>query len=378
MSFVLKNLQRRSPLADYPWQYEIDRLLHWLKNKDASCRAFCFDLVMSAAYMDAASGIEKFIEQCNNISDDYNAHLGFINLCSPCYTSQSVWQYQKAIKPQSGALGKLSSEVVLRFIQKLYDKFTDVSVVGGVEFVDAVLHHASGAVILAEVKSAPLLTYPFLFALPESSLQGPHRNVVVTSSQLRESEAGLYLHHPEKIIPLGRVGDRLWPFKPLVDFIVDPVHTAFMDECIQFWKQARTVYAEKDRQDKKYYLTNACGQPPALARERDAWPAKESISDGKTSAGMDRTDDIKKGIYQSLKIGTQVKELAEMKTAIVSNLPAYRHGAEYVAPFVGMLWGDESDLQDIAGVLALPREKMRRAFDYLITLEDPVLRELVV
>ncbi len=151
MSFVLENLQRRSPLADYPWQYEIDRLLHWLKNKDASCRAFCFDLVMSAAYMDAASGIEKFIEQCNNISDDYNAHLGFINLCSPCYTNQSVWQYQKAIKPQSGALGKLSSEVVLRFIQKLYDKFTDVSVVGGVEFVDAVLHHASGAVILAEV-----------------------------------------------------------------------------------------------------------------------------------------------------------------------------------------------------------------------------------
>jgi len=333
---------------------------------------------MSAAYMDAASGVEKFIEQCNSIGAKYNAHLGFINLCSPCYVKQSTWQYQKAIKPQSGALGKLSSEVVLRFIQKLYDKFTDVSVVGGVEFVDAVLYHASGAIILAEVKSAPLLTYPFLFALPESSLQGPHRNVVITGSQLRESEAGLFLHEPGKIIPLGRVVDPLWPFKPLVDFIVDPAHADFMEECLQFWERARDAYAKKNRQDRIYYLTNACGQPPALARKRDAWPVTESISDGKTSAGMDRTDDIKKGIYQSLKIGTRVKELAEMKTAIVSNLPAYRHGADYVAPFAGMLWGDESDLQDIAGVRALPREKMRRAFDYLITLDAPVLRELEV
>lgn len=93
---------------------------------------------------------------------------------------------------------------------------------------------------------------------------------------------------------------------------------------------------------------------------------------------MDRTDDIKKGIYQALKIGTQAQEWAEVKTAIVSNLPAYRHGAEYVAPFQGMLWGSENDLQNIAGVQALPREKMRRVFDYLITLEDPVLRELMV
>lgn len=378
MLFSLENIQGREPLADYPWRHEIDRLLHWSKGRGTSLQAFCFDLVMSAAYMDAASGVEKSIEQCNNISDKYNAHLGFINLCAPCHVHQSVWQYQKAIKPQSGALGKLSSEVVLRFVQQLYDKFTAVSVVGGVEFVDAVLHHASGAVILAEVKSAPLLTYPFLFALPESSLQGPHRNVVITSSQLRESEAGLYLHGPEKIIPLGRVGDKLWPFKPLVDFVIDSANTVFMNECVQFWKQAKTAYIEKDRKNKTYYLTNACGQPPALARERDAWPAKESISDGKTSAGMDRTDDIKKGIYQALKIGTQAQEWAEVKTAIVSNLPAYRHGAEYVAPFQGMLWGSENDLQNIAGVQALPREKMRRVFDYLITLEDSVLRELVV
>ncbi len=57
-----------------------------------------------------------------------------------------------------------------------------------------------------------------------------------------------------------------------------------------------------------YYLANASGSPPKIAKDRDGWPKKESISDSKTSAGMDRTDDIKKGIYQSLKIGTNLKD----------------------------------------------------------------------
>ncbi len=49
---------------------------------------------------------------------------------------------------------------------------------------------------------------------------------------------------------------------------------------------------------------------------------------------MDRTDDIKKAIYQSFKISTNLKDDPSIKTAIVSNLPAYRHGREYVDPFI--------------------------------------------
>ena len=76
---------------------------HWLLDKDSHIQAFCFDLIMSSAYIDATSGIEKSIEQCNKINGKYNSHLGFINLCSPCYTNSEKWSYQKAVKPQSGA-----------------------------------------------------------------------------------------------------------------------------------------------------------------------------------------------------------------------------------------------------------------------------------
>ena len=68
MKFEIENITGREPLADYPWKSEVDRLLNWLVNKDSHIQAFCFDLIMSAAYIDASSGIEKSIEQCNSIN----------------------------------------------------------------------------------------------------------------------------------------------------------------------------------------------------------------------------------------------------------------------------------------------------------------------
>ena len=374
MTFNIENIKGREPLVDYPWRSEVDRLLTWLIGKDAHIQSFCFDLIMSASFIDATSGIEKSIEQCNSV-DSYNAHLGFINLCSPCYTKKGIWRYQKAVKPQSGALGKLSSEVILRFVEKLHPQLLEVIAVGGTESADAVLRHKSGMVMLAEVKSAPLLTYPFLFDMPESTLRGVHEKLTVTNSQLRASESAIYLHNCG-VMHLGKVGSDLWPFKPLVDFVINDKNMPFIQKCIDEWLLAREAYSKKDRQNKMYYLANASGSPPKIAKERDGWPKKESISDSKTSAGMDRTDDIKKGIYQSLKIGTYIKNNKNLKTAIISNLPAYRHGEEYVNPFIEMLWGLESDYEINNNKKVITEDNLRRVFDFIITLEEPILRDV--
>jgi len=375
MTFEVNNITGRETLVDYPWRNEVDRLLTWLLDKDSHIQAFCFDLVMSSAYLDATAGIEKSIEQCDEINEKYNAHLGFINLCSPCYTNNEKWSYQKAVKPQSGALGKLSSEVILRFIEKLYPQITEVMAVGGTEAADAVLKHESGMVILAEVKSAPLLTYPFLFNVPDSCLKGEHEKLIITNSQLRSCDSAIFLHGLGSI-NLGKVGDNLWPFKPLVNFLINEGNMPLIQDCIDEWLSARDAYSRRDRQNKMYYLANASGSPPKIAKDRDGWPKKESISDGKTSAGMDRTDDIKKGIYQSLKIGTNIKDDPSIKTAIISNLPAYRHGKEYVDPFIDMLWGLDEDISELNGQKVILSNKLRRAFDFIITLEEPILRDI--
>jgi hypothetical protein len=180
--------------------------------------------------------------------------------------------------------------------------------------------------------------------------------------------------HNVGVVVLGIVGDELWPFKPLINFLINEENSLFLSKCTEEWLLARNAYSTRDRGNKMYYLANACGSPPKIAKERDGWPKKESISDSKTSAGMDRTDDIKKGIYQSIKIGTSVKDNPKVKTAIISNLPAYRHRDEYVAPFVNMLWGLDDDLIELAGKKVLLESNLRRAFDYIITLEEPILR----
>lgn len=375
MTFNIERIIGREPLIDYPWRSQVDFLLNWLRQKDSHIQSFCFDLIMSASYIDATSGIEKSIERCNAISEEFNAHLGFINLCSPCYIRNQKWSYQKAVKPQSGALGKLSSEVILRFIEKLYPQLTEVIAIGGTGLADAVLKHSNGMVILAEVKSAPLLTYPFLFKVPNSCLKGHHEKITITNSQLRNCETAMFLHG-SGIIKLGKAGDHLWPFKPLVDFVTNDKNLSFIQSCISDWLSAREAYSMKDRSNIMYYLANASGSPPIIAKDRDGWPKSESISDSKTSAGMDRTDDIKKGIYQALKMGTYIKSDPSIKTAIISNLPAYRHGNEYVNPFIDMLWGLELDYEENNGVRLLTEAKLRRAFDFIITLESPILRDM--
>ncbi len=375
MSFDIDKITGREPLKDYPWRSEVDRLLIWLLDKHPHMQAFCFDLIMSAAYIDATAGIEKSMERCESIGSEYNTHLGFINLCSPCYLKGNTWAYQKAVKPQSGALGKLSSEAILRFIEKLYPQFSEVIAVGGTESADAILKHKNGMTILAEVKSAPLLTFPFLFKVPESCLNGMHERVTITQSQLRTCESAVFLHSVGQV-NLGLTGTNLWPFKPMVDFITNKKNERLVQNCITEWLSARDAYARKDRKNKMYYLANASGSPPKVAKEKDGWPKRESISDSKTSAGMDRTDDIKKGIYQSIKIGSCVKQNPEIKTAIISNLPAYRHGEEYVKPFVDILWGVDSDMSEYNGKNYLPEDKLRRTFDFIITLEEPILRNI--
>jgi hypothetical protein len=368
----LNSLNYHDPLEEYPWKDEINCLLTWLKNKDISTKCFCFDMVMSLAYIDSTSGLERYIESCPSLPNPYNGHLGFINMCAPCYEGSNHWIFQKAAKPESGSIGKLSSEVIVYFIKYLSDNITSAKVVGGTEYIDACLELNNGDSILCEVKSAPLLTYPIVFSIKQKI--DKHIKISMTSSQLRNCDAGLYLHN-NQIIPLGKVGNDLWPFRQTIEYIIDKKNLQNVRKIVATWEQARKAYILKDREDKIYYLTNACGNPPKIAKDQDNWPKNESISDSKTSAGMDRTDDIKKGIYQVIKIGTEFQNNKNIKTAIISNLPAYRHGNEYVLPFNDMLWGKEKDLIGDKEKY-IPLSKLRRVYDYIITIDDPVLRDI--
>lgn len=367
----MKEYNTKEPLIDYPWKEEAVRILKWLKQQPDEYRAFVFDLCMSLAYIDSTSGLERHLQSCPSCPSGYDSHIGFINLCSPCYEKSETWQYQKATKPQSGALGKLSSEMILKFVEVLFDEFTEVYSIGGTETADAQLVHKDGKIILAEVKSAPLLTFPLLVKSTQSN--DDHSPCTLTSSQFRELESCIYMHNKE-FIPLGVIKSDNWPFKPVADFLTNSENDERISEMLNTWNKTKIAYENKNRDSSFYYLANASGGPPKIAKDRDGWPKKESISDSKTSAGMDRTDDIKKGIYQVMKLGVINQGNSGIETALISNLPAFRHGKEYVDPFINVLWGNEDNLEKINDLEYISRENLKYVFDHLITLNSPVLR----
>jgi len=368
---LLEGNTGNSPLASYPWRDLADDLILWAKKYDETYRAFAFDFLMSLAYIDTIPNLQKHFTAYEDLPAPYSIHMGFINLCAPLYIKNDEWNYQKAAKPQSGAIGKLTSEIILRFIELLFDKFEKVRVIGGVGSADAVLIHEDGRIILCEVKASPLTTFPFLFSPP--TIKRTTALSKLSRTQVQRMDSAIYMHCDEPI-SLGKPKDDLWPFCGAIQYITDPVNERNVASYVKIWKKIRTAYINKDRDSKYYYIANASGHPPKIAKDEYDWPSKESISDSKTSAGMDRTDDIKKGIYQTLKLGIESnREFSQhnIKTALISNLPAYRHGKDYVEPFFDVYWAFEDVFKhESSNRLSCDKSELKRPFDYIIVLED--------
>lgn len=360
------------PLEEYPWCTLADKLILWSKTQGDEHRAFAFDLLVSLAYIDSISHLQRHLSHVSNLPDGHNLHIGFINLCSPLLIEKNQWYYQKAAKPPSGMIGKLTSEIILRFLQLLHPGLHSVRTVGGSGLADAMLHHSDGRVILGEVKAAPLTTFPLLLSFSGNVAQVDP--VMLTRSQVMEMKSALYMHC-EHLIDLGKVKSELWPFEPAIAYVTDELNAARVQRIVTTWSRICSAYREKDRNSNLYYLANASGHLPAVAVSMFDWPKQESVSDSKTSVGMDRTDDIKKGIYQTFKLSLEANRACvqkEIRTAIISNLPAYRHGLEYVDPFSDVYWDFEPPASDPAPFAHNHRKK--RPFDYIITLKDPFLR----
>jgi NAD-dependent SIR2 family protein deacetylase len=63
--------------------------------------------------------------------------------------------------------------------------------IGGSDYADAYIEHSSGIKILAEVKSALLLTYPLLLEIQGAGEFQQHTKTILTSSQLKACNSAL-------------------------------------------------------------------------------------------------------------------------------------------------------------------------------------------
>ncbi|MDC1142325.1 hypothetical protein OAU50_04485 [Planctomycetota bacterium] len=376
-------------LNGIPWRKEVRSILAASVEFNSTQRCLLFDILVSLAYADATSNLTGKVCYCKHAPANFNAHAGFINMCSPCFTAgKRTWQFQKAAKPKSGVIGRVTSELILTFFDVFADSVESVRSIGGTDVADFALKMTNGEFIVGEIKSAPLLTFPILFeAIENANGLEAHGSVEATNSQFNEMPTALYLHN-NQYVDLGEYNSKGWPFKGFESQFGNFVSSGLFSEVHENWLSARDAYSQRNREDSWYYLANAAGSPPRSESSRDGWPKKESISDSKTSVGIDRTDDIKKGIYQVLKLGTQIRRSGDVQilTALLSNLPALRHHGDYLAPVSDIIWAYDSDLDSEDGVdvsyekatpdSTVKKSKTRRLFDYLLTLDDPILRDL--
>lgn len=271
-------------------------------------------------------------------------YFPYVNVCPRC-AIKGEFYYHKAGKSQSANIGLASIDALIFFTkQYLNRKFVNrFRVIKGEEPIDLIIYDAiQNIIFLCEVKSAPLMNLP-LFIETQEITEANAEHETVTLAALTNCLMGIQqpIFNPIHKKWESRKNYFSLRFDPNnQDYFIEQLYLIlkqpnFFDAYLATWAKAFKAYSEKDKLQNIFWLTGACGKPPS-----NLWKYKESISDGKTSVGMDRTDDIKKGVYQLLKLRlTEVaRDNKQVKIGIVSNIHAARHHDDYLADFENLVW----------------------------------------
>ena len=318
----------------------------------------------------------------------------YTNACPRCVV-QNKFVYHNANKPKSGSIGAKTSRLLSAFLQSLFlkNKFS-VQVKKGVEPVDIVLidHNVSPlALMFAEIKAAPLVTLPLAIISQTLTKEAGSRVTQVDHrvsdfATLYGTQLNIFLPKTTKgnpnwqLIPFGMrqdIFDEEWAYHSLFRLLSS--EEQFLASYFQFWETALNHYEQKSQTD-LFWLTNACGQPsprPANWPRRHGASGHESISDSKSSVGMDRTDDLKKATYQVLKISTSgnPSQKFHFTAGIISNIHAIRHFDEYIEALKDVVWThDETNGVQYARDLS-PHTPLFNLFDGIVALTRTYTRD---
>lgn len=312
--------------------------------------AASFDLLVASKYYQYVLPEDwLWCQQCDH--DIYT----FFNACPFCIT-EDRFVHHEGRKPSSGQIGPATAEA-LREILSAYYHLTvgpDVAVHVGTEPIDiAIIDSAKRYVFIAEVKAAPLFIPALAKKHSASSFQTGSQKPLKHSVGIVR---GIEQHKYSLVIPTADGSKIFWELdrtglgesKWGEEAIADAIESGHFDlsAYVKAWSHLWNLYATKSNRDRLFWFTGACGLP---RKPGEGWPIsadgkpKGTISDGKTSVGMDRTDDIKKSTFQVLKLGVAARQLPIKKwtlgIGLASNLHAARHYEDYLQQYEDIVWG---------------------------------------
>ena len=351
-----------------------------------------FDLLVSADYYSSTNHKGWFY--CRE--DVPRLFYNFTNCC-PRHALKNQFYFNPSNKLGSGKIGKSTSRLLRRFLSSLLTRNQrPEQVLSGSEPVDLILVNAKEhKVFFAEIKASPLVTLPI--SSTSQRLTAERNGTLVEADHIVTDNTAFFQHDlslfvPDKgttgawresYFPLGQradINDEFWAFRGIIQLLQK--EPTFLRTYFTFWNEAMAAYHPKHC-DSIYWLSNSCGAP---SPRPDNWPKArkgagvgfETVSDSKTSVGMDRTDDIKKGIYQVLKLGSEGKPLQsewDFKVGMVSNIHPARHYLEYLESIHDLIWTiDETGKVKVARDLPAD-QNLYNLFDAIITLTNSFYRD---
>jgi hypothetical protein len=351
-----------------------------------------FDLVVSADYYSNVS--HKGWLYCGSPKPKLFFH--FTNCC-PRHALDNIFHFHQSSKPESGSIGKSTSRLLRNFLSELLSKNNRAEIIlKGSEPVDiVVVNEKTNNILFGEIKASPLLTIPLMMNSEEISAESDSSDSdhfdgqSITINKIFNENFYLFLpikknnFWVDSHVKFGHrinAADTYWGYRSMINLL--ETNKSFLQDYFAFWDEALDKYHPRMTEN-IFWLTNGCGapnpRPVSWPRAKNgAGGGYESISDSKTSVGMDRTDDIKKGIYQVLKLGSEGKLVTSkwnFKVGIVSNIHAARHFEEYLDSLVNLIWThDESGKAVVAGDLKHDH-RMYNLFDGIISLSQSHFRD---
>ena len=356
--------------------------------------AALFDLAVTSLYLqNLGDNGWIYCKESTEKSNDPALLYPFVNACPRC-ALRNKFVFAPSRKPSSGSIGQATSLILTTFINEHARHNSNgkckVNLLGGSGIVDAIAVEGNN-VCLFEIKSAPLLTFPVISSTEKVSitdvdgeLTSPDHTQITLPPNYSEPLAIIVSEN--LTIPIGEKSDEDESiYKELLRFLSD--ESQFRSYVVE-WAHIFDKYCGKEPKDGTFWFTNGCGQPvprPADWKPRRTGNGWESISDGKSSVGLDRTDDIKKGIYQVMKIGTHYKEFSKeppykVFTVLASNIHAVKHHEEYLKEFEDMMWTiDAADrsyiLQRDKDSTVIKTEGIYSLYDGLVTFTNGHYRD---
>ena len=252
-------------------------------------------------------------------------------------------------KPSSDTIGEISSDITLLILSKILEHTSPTTqILKSVDpqgDVDLVISNEE-IFVLAEVKSSPLVIYPLEVSLSRTMTEvkngttQPLPDHSSVTAYTAKEEINLYIAHKDSQLSLGANSVDDWPYPAMVEFISEKDNAALI---IDAWSEIQDVYkirgrsVEGNEPDNRKWITCGCGG---------------RVDDSKNAPGIDRTDDIKKGTYQVLKLGAYYKEkTSDEKIAVilVSNFFPHHTNDRYLEELKDILWTKPKYEVDLKG-----------------------------